>query len=742
MNTNYTTISALYLFFFCSFFSFGQVIPAKSKSSAKYFISEQKKVSKLSPETLTFLENNKNDEKNNLKNRIVNKGNIEYVNLFIVLEDDCVSYNLQEITPYFRKKTDNIYTALIPISKISDLENINCIKYVDTGEIMNSELYNVRQLTHVDEVQSGTGLSQSYNGQGVIIGIIDEGINYTHPTFKDLSGNLRITKVWEQSNTTGSPPANYNYGREYVGSAQILAKQYDINTESHGTHVSGIAAGSGAGTPSNLLKGIATNSEIVIVSNGGTPANNIDAVSYLLDYADSVNKPIVINMSFGTSSGPHDGSTITDTFFNYIANNNPGKSKILVKSAGNEGAKKIHMRKTLTSTDNTALSFVNFYNPNYLSLSSNGSGQLEIWGDIGSNFDFAVNVYNTNNNSYENFTPYINVNSNLSNQVFNLADTDFFQPDNAVLTITTVASNPLNNRPYAKIVINNSAQDDSYKYILIEIRSNNSTVNSWCKQCDFSNLNRINVVPGDNLFTITEPGNGSGIITVGAYNSSVLPDGAIADFSSRGPTVDLRLKPLITAPGNRITSSLNNFDANYQSGGAYWSDVNFAGVGNYYGLMEGTSMAAPAVTGIIALWQQAYPYLSFNDIVAIIGNTSITDSNTGTGTSIPNITWGYGKINALAGMQLIEQSLNLDNFDNANNFVLYPNPTTSKIFVTSNEKFVDVEIYNTIGQKVFSQYLGTILHNQELDLSNLSQGTYIVKFNGELNTKSVKVIKK
>jgi subtilisin family serine protease len=255
-------------------------------------------------------------------------------------------------------------------------------------------------------------------------------------------------------------------------------------------------------------------------------------------------------------------------------------------------------------------------------------------------------------------------------------------------------------------------------------------------------LNRSNVVPGDNLFTITEPGNGSGIITVGAYNSSVLPDGAIADFSSRGPTVDLRLKPLITAPGNRITSSLNNFDANYQSGGAYWSDVNFSGVGNYYGLMEGTSMAAPAVTGIIALWQQAYPYLSFNDIVAIIGNTSITDSNTGTGTSIPNVTWGYGKINALAGMQLIEQSLNLDNFDNTNNFVLYPNPTTSKIFVTSNEKFVDVEIYNTIGQKVFSQYLGTILNNQELDLSNLSQGTYIVKFNGELNTKSVKVIKK
>jgi subtilisin family serine protease len=741
MKINYIKIFTLFFFFFFSFFSFGQFVTAKPKSSEKYFISEQKKVSKLSPETLTFLENYKKDEQYNLKNRIVNKSNIAYVNLFIVLEDDCVSYNLKEITPYFRRKTDNIYTALIPISKIIGLENINCIKYIDTGEIMNSELFNVRELTNVDQVQSGTGLSQSYNGQGVIIGIIDEGIEYTHPTFKDLSGNLRITKVWEQTNTTGNPPANYNYGREYVGSAQILAKQYDINTESHGTHVSGIAAGSGAGTPSTLLKGIAPSSEIVIVSNGGTAPNNNDAVSYLLDYADSVNKPIVINMSFGTSSGPHDGSTINDIFFNYVANNNIGKSKILVKSAGNEGAKKIHMRKTLTSTDNTALSFVNFHTTNYPIVSSNGSGQIEIWGEIGSNFDFAVNVYNTNNNSYENYTPYINVNSNLSNQVISLSDTDFFQPDTAILQITTVASNPLNNRPYAKIVIDNTTQDDSYKYILIEIRSNNSTVNSWCKQCDFSNLNRSNVVAGDNFFTITEPGNGNGIITVGAYNSNVLPDGAIADFSSRGPTVDLRLKPLVTAPGNRITSSLNNFDANYQSGGAYWSDVNFAGVGNYYGLMKGTSMAAPAVTGIIALWQQAYPYLSFNDIVTIIENTSITDSNTGTGTAIPNNTWGWGKIDALAGMQLIEQALNVDTFDTTNNFIVYPNPTSSKIFITSKEYVSSYEVYNTLGQKVKEGNFNAVLEQEELDLTALQSGLYILNFKGEKVNKTVRIVK-
>jgi subtilisin family serine protease len=254
-------------------------------------------------------------------------------------------------------------------------------------------------------------------------------------------------------------------------------------------------------------------------------------------------------------------------------------------------------------------------------------------------------------------------------------------------------------------------------------------------------LNRSNVVAGDNFFTITEPGNGNGIITVGAYNSNVLPDGAIADFSSRGPTVDLRLKPLVTAPGNRITSSLNNFDANYQSGGAYWSDVNFAGVGNYYGLMKGTSMAAPAVTGIIALWQQAYPYLSFNDIVTIIENTSITDSNTGTGTAIPNNTWGWGKIDALAGMQLIEQALNVDTFDTTNNFIVYPNPTSSKIFITSKEYVSSYEVYNTLGQKVKEGNFNAVLEQEELDLTALQSGLYILNFKGEKVNKTVRIVK-
>ena len=101
--------------------------------------------------------------------------------------------------------------------------------------------------------------------------------------------------------------------------------------------------------------------------------------------------------------------------------------------------------------------------------------------------------------------------------------------------------------------------------------------------------------------------------------------------------------------------------------------------------MQGTSMSAPMVAGIIALWLQANPNLTVAQIKTILQNTSITDSFTGTGSAIPNNIWGRGKINAYAGIQYIKSILNVDTFDTTNNFIVYPNPTSSKIFITSKE---------------------------------------------------------
>ena len=125
------------------------------------------------------------------------------------------------------------------------------------------------------------------------------------------------------------------------------------------------------------------------------------------------------------------------------------------------------------------------------------------------------------------------------------------------------------------------------------------------------------------LSTIKEiGGTGNSIISVGAYNTTNTTVGNIASFSSKGPTADGRTKPDITAPGNRITASVSRFDNRYLSGGSSWSDV-VAGVPNgtsnwYFAQMQGISMSSPMVTGIIALWLQAYPHLNQTQALNLI----------------------------------------------------------------------------------------------------------------------------
>jgi hypothetical protein len=160
-------------------------------------------------------------------------------------------------------------------------------------------------------------------------------------------------------------------------------------------------------------------------------------------------------------------------------------------------------------------------------------------------------------------------------------------------------------------------------------------------------------------------------------------------------------------------------------------------------------MAAPVVSGIIALWLQAAPQLTTNDVRTIIANNSITaspvsDSFLFYGTTYstpPNVKWGYGKINALAGMQLIEQVLNVDTFDNTNNLIVYPNPTSSKVYITSKEYVSTYEIFNTLGQKVKEGNFNAVLEQEELDLTALQNGLYILNFKGVKVNKTVRIIK-
>jgi subtilisin family serine protease len=709
--------------------------------------------SKLSLVTKSILLQAKQNKNNSITEVNLNS----LLRITLLFDGDCTNFNRSNIFLDISKISDNISTAFIKVQDLPLLESIQCLKYADIGEKLELEVSNARNTTNTNSVHSGTGLSQSYTGTGVIVGIIDGGFDYTHPNFKDVNGNLRISRVWERSNASGTPPSNlgFTYGSEYIGATAILSKLYDLTNSSHGTHVAGIAAGTGTGNLS-LLKGMAPNSEIVLVSGFNPVTSNdnsyIDAINYIKNYANSVNKPAVINMSFGSGLGPHDGSTLQEQAINNLSNT-PGL--VLVAAAGNDGGMKKHSVNVFNGNQTKfILNNKNLYSGN------EEQSIIDIWGNnqgINSAFGITIGVYNTSTQAYEStqVLQFI-VNGNLSFQnPYTLLDIDPINNDNWYITLFAEI-NPLNNRPHLRITCN-SNNDNASDFLIVAIQSIDDTIHSWCNNCEFNNPTGFNFTNGDDFFSIYSPGNASGVVTVGSYNpievlnSEPFPgdEGTLSTYSCKGPRTDFLIKPNVTAPGNRIVSSLSSFHATYQSGGLGFNDVTNTFGTHFYGKMDGTSMASPVVSGIVALWLQAYPQLTTNNVLGIIGNTSIADSDVtnpfnfyGTTYSTPpNVKWGYGKIDALAGMQLIEQALNVDTFDTTNNFIVYPNPTSSKIFITSKEYVSSYEIYNTLGQKVKEGSFNAVLEQEELDLTALQSGLYILNFNGEKMSKSVRIVK-
>ncbi len=679
-----------------------------------------------------------------------------YVGAFLKIDTETFQKNnVESLGVKLNTEAGNFFTALIPINTLESLFEVEGIVSVEIAEKVHSTMDSARILTNVNQVHAGTGLPQAYTGNGVIVGVIDGGFDYTHPNFRNLNTQqTRISKVWEQYGITTAPAP---YGSYYVGPTEILNRMRDQINESHGTHVAGIAAGSGGISANTALRGVAYDSEIVLVS-AGTDQGALDGISYIFQQATVQGKPAVINISQGTHVGPHDGFSNFDS----MCNNLVGPGKLLVGSAGNEGSNLLHLGKTFSASSNTLESFVKF------GASSAGTSTIDIWGEVGKNFKVAVNIKNTNNNSYEDYTPYISTLSGTSTTTtlnYNLYDDDIFVPDLCTVMVSYEKVNALNNKPHVKLIINNSAQDDSFKYISLDFIDSDGTVNSWCNDCTFNNLTYTSPVQnGDTNMTVGEVGGtGNSIISVGAYtskntytafngttiNNGPLPSidfpgalGSVASFSSKGPTADGRFKPDISAPGNVIASSVSRFDSNYVLTSPETVSYLTNNTNNWlFGMMQGTSMSAPLVAGIIALWLQAKPNLTVAQIKTILQNTSITDSFTGTGTAIPNNTWGRGKINALAGMLYINQFLNIDTFNNSNNFVVYPNPTTSKIYITSKDYVGTYEIFNTLGQKISEGSFNSILDEKELDLSSLQSGLYILNFKGANSNKSVRIIK-
>lgn len=704
--------------------------------------------SKMSPMTRIFMQECQQTDslsqaqlRRNFVLRTVHQ--VTYVNAFLHLNEDADLAKIKALGVYIDSDFGNIVTARIPVDKLETLSQLTDVKYVEIGTPVRQAMDKARPAGNVDKAQNGIGLSHAFYGDGVIVGVIDYGFQYDHINFFDMGGHhLRVKRVWDQNNY-GTPPTGFSFGRELKDSAAIMYARVDDPHDDvgHGTHVTGIAAGADTFN-GNPYYGVASKADIVMVSMSLSDASSdnvsiSNGVKYIFDYATSVGKPAVVNMSLGQHVGPHDGTSTFDRVCDGMLTV-PGR--ILVGSAGNEGSDVLHLQKQFFPGNNDTI-IKTTIEPSSTYMGED-YGLIDVWGDV--NFDYSVRVSIVKtSNAIEEAT------SGDLHALSGNTKTFVITKGGSGRIYLTSERNTINGKGNVTIDCRRfQGTKTGYRLALVITAKQSGRVHAWASQSTFAKKGVLGYVNGDTYYTVGEiGGSGKQIISVGAYctraSSYGEHVGALASFSSRGPSADMRLKPDITGPGTYIVSSVPDFVVNgYAYDQAAVNKVN--GRNYYYGYMQGTSMSSPYVTGVIALWLEANPNLGPSRVREILAATSINDSYTGS--PHPNTQWGYGKINAVGGILKAIQMTGVEQLNKMPDVIMaYPNPNNGafKMLFTQSDPNLVLNVYSINGQKVYSECLGSVQAREErtFNLGNaVVDGVYIVNVQGEHMAKSFRLI--
>lgn len=580
--------------------------------------------------------------------------------------------------------------------------------------------------TYVDSVWNGINLPDAYSGEGVIIGITDWGFDYTHPVFYDTSmTNYRILRAWDQYKTSGPAPEGFDYGTEFVGKDALLTAQCDTSNVYkygyHGTHVAGIAAGAGAGT---AYRGVAHGAHLLFATFLISEQAVIDAFDWMYNVAQQEGKRLVVNMSWGLYY-----------MDNFTGTGRIGKKMeeltdlgvVFVTSAGNNGDVNFHLKHDFDTEADTLKSVFQF-----ASGSPYQYGQcITMTNSEQKPFNFAIQVMN---NSYSTLaiSPFMST-ANGDQQI----DTFIVVGDDTLeFMADIIAENSDNHRPEVRLKVKKATS--SYRFGLLvtapsgifhawNVIELTNGVGNWGAPFIAPN-NMPDWKAGDAEYGLGTPTSTDCVISVAAYQPRVVMPyatvgGAIADFSSFGPTIDERPKPEIAAPGKGIISSLSSFTTEYS--GTYNKTITFQDKEYKFVSLSGTSMSSPFIAGVVALMLQANPYLSADQIKQILIETARQDNYTAQTTSAQ---FGAGKVNAHQAVLLALQTVGIEDFSPIKGeFTIYPNPSNGTLFLSaaplSTTPFV--EIFDITGKKIFQQKV--VAGVNQFSLSTLRSGYYVIR---------------
>ncbi len=626
-----------------------------------------------------------------------------------------------------------VYIVTLPASRVEDLAAIGGVTKVAGSRRAKMKLDQARPTAFVNEAHEGTDLAQGYDGSGVVVGMVDGGVDPNHIAFKDDEGNLRVKAVYYASNSST---------KAYETPEAIEAYTTDDSSETHGTHVCGIMAG---GYKGNDYYGVATGADIVMVGCDFYDSSILNGAQKIIDYAQSVGAPAVVNMSLGMNTGPHDG---TDAFSQYLAS--LGEDSKLCIAAGNEGDLKIALYRDFAENPDDLKTIIYPQSSGYPYI----SGSLEFWGEDDSIYRVKVDLINSSGIVIRNildFTESTNgettrVQSSLANDLGSYYYTNGFiegasyvDPDNNRYTVNLQFDLDLksNNSFYAPKA-----------YIAVTLSSENGQrVWGYCDGYYDQLVARDLAGYEDGIYdgTINGMACGQNVYAIGAYTSRVtVPKvgtftgvvGEITYFSSWGNLSDGRTLPHVCAPGHSIVSTYSQpYTSRYSV--TRVESVTDNGKTYVWSNMSGTSMSTPFAAGVIALWMQARPDLSFDEVLDVIDHSSTKDDFVNWA-SDPAM-WGAGKINAWEGLKYLasQTGIQSSSVDASRKLAVKINGHKIEALVPG-EDTLTAALYTTSGtQAAVAKGQGGSL---SIDAATLPSGVYILSIQGAHGTYSSKIV--